>query len=51
MRAHNKKKSREEKKTVSLAKQKKRDPGVPNSLPFKDEVLKEAEEWKKKVTF
>ena len=28
----------------------KRDPGVPNSLPFKEEILKEAEINKKRVS-
>ncbi|OQV23837.1 Guanine nucleotide-binding protein-like 3-like protein [Hypsibius exemplaris] len=44
---HNKKKKRESKKNPGQHKAKK-DPGVPNSLPFKDEVLAEIAEKKRK---
>ncbi|KAF6024721.1 GNL3 [Bugula neritina] len=42
VREHNRKLRKEAKKTPNKQKLKRKDPGVPNSLPFKDEILKEA---------
>lgn len=36
-------------KYVNLFAEKRKDPGIPNSLPFKESVLREAEERKRKV--
>ncbi|KAG8194161.1 hypothetical protein JTE90_002368 [Oedothorax gibbosus] len=44
---HNRKLRREQKKNPSHKKPK--DPGVPNSLPFKDEILQEAEQRKRQA--
>ncbi|XP_042907445.1 guanine nucleotide-binding protein-like 3 homolog [Parasteatoda tepidariorum] len=44
---HNRKLRREQKKNPK--KRKPKDPGVPNSLPFKDEILKEAEVRKQRA--
>ncbi|KAK6993652.1 guanine nucleotide-binding protein-like NSN1 isoform X1 [Biomphalaria glabrata] len=46
VREHNKKKRREERKNPRKAS--KKDPGIPNILPFKEEVLKEAQAYKQK---
>lgn len=35
----------------SLNAEKRKDPGIPNSLPFKETILREAEERKRKVRF
>lgn len=47
MREHHRKARKEAKKNPH--KSKKKDPGVPNSLPFKEEILREAEERKKRA--
>jgi len=46
VREHNRKKRKEAKKNPKKGKRK--DPGIPNSLPFKDEVIKEMEAVKEK---
>lgn len=48
VREHNKKLRREAKKK-GVTKRTKKDPGVPNSAPFKEEVLREAEQRRLQV--
>lgn len=44
---HNKKEKKEKRKNPTN--RKKKDPGIPNSLPFKEEILREAEERKRRA--
>lgn len=44
---HNKKEKKEKRKNPTN--KKKKDPGIPNSLPFKEEILREAEERKRRA--
>ena len=37
--------------TILLLTEKRKDPGIPNSLPFKETILKEAETLRQKVTY
>lgn len=48
VREHNKKKRKESKKDEQSKKRK--DPGIPNAAPFKEAILKEAQDRKIKVT-
>lgn len=49
VRIHNKKAKKEAKKNPNKFIKKRKDPGIPNSLPFKESVLREAEERKRKI--
>jgi len=46
---HHRKVRKEAKKSTSIHKAKRKDPGVPNSLPFKEEILQEAEARKQRL--
>merc|ERR1712150_195946 len=46
---HNRKEKKKAKKSNTLQHAKRKDPGIPNSLPFKEEILKEAEDRKKRL--
>ena len=50
VREHNRK-LRKEAKKKGVSKRVKKDPGVPNSAPFKEEVLREAEQRRLQVGF
>ncbi|XP_062601228.1 guanine nucleotide-binding protein-like 3 homolog [Saccostrea cucullata] len=49
VRQHNKKAKKEAKKNPNKFVRKRKDPGIPNSLPFKETILREAEERKRKI--
>ncbi|XP_048738699.2 guanine nucleotide-binding protein-like 3 homolog [Ostrea edulis] len=49
VRQHNKKVKKEAKKNPNKFVKKRKDPGIPNSLPFKETILREAEERKRKI--
>ncbi|XP_061175833.1 guanine nucleotide-binding protein-like 3 homolog [Saccostrea echinata] len=49
VRQHNKKAKKEAKKNPNKFVKKRKDPGIPNSLPFKETILREAEEHKRKI--
>jgi len=46
---HNRKERKKAKKSNTIQHAKRKDPGIPNSLPFKEEILKEAEDRKKRI--
>jgi len=47
VREHNRKKNKEARKNPNAIR-KKKDPGIPKSLPFRDQIIKEIEEAKEK---